>query len=134
MKLIAHGIDLVDCDRIEKLLERHSRHFTARVFTRRELEQAPSGKRRVERLSGRFAAKEAIMKLIGTGWRDGVAWTDMEVVNDVLGRPCVHLRGRVAQIAASLGIQEISISITHTANLAIASAVALAETDENETL
>lgn len=134
MKLIAHGIDLVDCDRIEKLLMRHEHHFTKRVFTPRELEQAPSGKRRIERLSGRFAAKEAIMKLIGTGWRDGVAWTDMEVVNNPLGRPCVHLSGRVAAIASAMGIEEISISITHTANLAIASAVALAETHENDSL
>ncbi len=134
MKLIAHGIDLVDCDRIEQLLARHEDHFTRRVFTAQELEQAPSGRRRIERLSGRFAAKEAIMKLIGTGWRDGVAWTDMEVVNNPLGRPCVHLSGRVAAIAAAMGIEEISISITHTANLAIASAVALAETHENESL
>jgi holo-[acyl-carrier protein] synthase len=134
MKRIVHGIDLVDCERIERLLERHEEHFTRRVFTRRELDQAPMGKRRIERLSGRFAAKEAIMKLIGTGWRDGVAWTDMEVVNDPLGCPRVHLTGRVAAIAAAMGVQEITLSITHTANLAIASAVAMAETHEKESL
>jgi holo-[acyl-carrier protein] synthase len=134
MKQIAHGIDLVDCDRIERLLQRHDRHFLERVFTPTELKQAPRGKRRAERLAGRFAAKEAIMKLIGTGWRDGVAWTDMEVVNDPLGRPCVNLSGRVKEITSAMGVHQISLSITHTANLAIASAVALAETHDNESL
>ena len=129
---MAHGIDLVDCRRITDLLERHGDHFAKRVFTEAELEQAPCGKRRAERLSGRFAAKEAIMKLIGTGWRDGVAWTDMEVVNDTLGRPRVRLSGRVKEIAIAQGIGQLSISITHTANLAIASVVALANEHGND--
>jgi holo-[acyl-carrier protein] synthase len=134
MKRIAHGIDLVDCERIEKLLQRHETQFLERVFTARELSQAPKGKRRAERLAGRFAVKEALMKLIGTGWRDGVAWTDIEVVNDALGRPQANLSGRVLEIANTMGIQQISVSITHTANLAIASAVALADNDEKNTL
>lgn len=132
MKIIAHGIDLVDCDRIDKLLKRHDTHFLKRVFTHTELAQAPLGKRRVERLAGRFAAKEALMKLIGTGWRNGVAWTDMEIVNDTLGRPQVNLYGKVKEIARDMGVEQISLSITHTANLAIASAVTLADSHENE--
>lgn len=134
MKIVAHGIDLVECDRIDRLLQRHETHFLQRVFTTTELDQAPQGKRRAERLAGRFAAKEAIMKLIGTGWRDGVAWTDMEVVNDPLGRPCVKLSGRVKEIATRMGMHQISLSITHTANLAIASVVALADTHEDHTV
>ena len=130
MKHIVHGIDLVDCSRIAHMLERHQEHFTKRVFTATELAQAPTGKRRAERLAGRFAAKEAIMKLIGTGWRDGVAWTDMEVVNNALGAPEVNLYGGVKQKVAELGIEHISISITHTADLAIASVVALSNPHE----
>ncbi|MFC1765772.1 holo-ACP synthase [Planctomycetota bacterium] len=128
--IIAHGIDLVDCHRIELLLERHGEHFTKRVYTEAELAQAPQGKRRSERLSGRFAAKEAIMKLIGTGWRDGVAWTDMEVVNDTQGCPQVNLYGKVKEIVIAQGIGQLSISITHTANLAIASVVALVDHED----
>jgi holo-[acyl-carrier protein] synthase len=125
MQICAHGIDLVDCGRIASLLERHPERFVRRVYTSAEQAYADKGKNKVERLSGRFAAKEAVMKLIGTGWRDTIAWTDIEVVNDPLGKPIVKLSGRVQEIAEALGIRHISISITHAAGLAIASAVAL---------
>jgi holo-[acyl-carrier protein] synthase len=125
MKIIAHGIDLVDFDRIEQMLARHEQRFLERVFTTRELADADKVKNRVEKLAGRFAAKEAVMKLIGTGWRDGIAWTDIEVVNNPLGQPEVTITGRVRQIADEKHIEQITLSITHTANFAIASAVAL---------
>jgi len=125
MQICAHGIDLVDCSRIASLLERHPERFVRRVYTAAEQAYADKGKNKTERLSGRFAAKEAVMKLIGTGWRDTIAWTDIEVVNDPLGKPLVKLHGRVQEIAEALGIRHISISITHAAGLAIASAVAL---------
>ena len=79
----------------------------------------------MEKLAGRFAAKEAILKLMGTGWRGKIAWTDIEVINNAKGQPEVTLTGEVEKIAAKLGIEHISVSITHTANFAIASAVAL---------
>ena len=129
MEIIAHGIDLVDCGRIESLIERHGERFLDRVFTAREQEDASSVKRRVEKLSGRFACKEAVLKLIGTGWRGKIAWTDIEVVNDGMGRPIANLTGEVAKIAERLKIGQISISITHTSNFVIASAVALAQTN-----
>lgn len=125
MKILAHGIDLVDFGRIEQMLTRHGEHFCGRVFTERELADAAAVKNRVEKLSGRFAAKEAVMKLIGTGWRDGVAWTDIEVVNNALGQPIVSISGRVKELADAAGIEQITLSITHTANFAMASAVAL---------
>jgi holo-[acyl-carrier protein] synthase len=125
MKIIAHGIDLVDFERIEQMLNRHEQRFLERVFTERELADADKVKNRVEKLAGRFAAKEAVMKLIGTGWRDGIAWTDIEVVNNPLGQPEVTITGRVRQIADEKHIEQITLSITHTANFAIASAVAL---------
>jgi holo-[acyl-carrier protein] synthase len=127
MKIIAHGIDLVDCPRIEEMIKRHDQRFIDRVFTAAEQAYADSNKDKVEKLSGRFAAKEAIMKLMGTGWRGKIAWTDIEVVNNAAGQPEVALYGEVKKIADGLGIKHISVSITHTANFAIASAVALAE-------
>ena len=125
MKIIAHGIDLVDFGRIEGMLEKHPQRFLDRVFTPTEQRDADGVKNRIEKLAGRFAAKEAVMKLIGTGWRDGVAWTDIEVVNNPLGQPIVNISGKVKEFADEKGIEQITLSITHTANFAIASAVAL---------
>ena len=130
MEIIAHGIDLVDCPRIEEMMKRHGQRFIDRVFTSREQVYADSNKDRVEKLAGRFAAKEAIMKLMGTGWRGKIAWTDIEVVNNASGQPVVTLSGEVKKIADGLGVKHISVSITHTANFAIASAVAVAEKSE----
>ena len=127
MSIIAHGIDLVDCPRIEEMINRHSERFINRVFTAAEQEYANKNKNRIENFAGRFAAKEAILKLIGTGWRGKIAWTDIEVINNSYGQPHITLYGEVKKIADKLKITQISISITHTANFAIASAVALAE-------
>ena len=127
MEIVAHGIDLVDCPRIEAMIERHGKRFIQRVFTAAEQAYAEANKNGIEKLAGRFAAKEAVLKLMGTGWRGKIAWTDVEVINNSSGQPEVTLGGEVEKIAGKLGIKHISISITHTANFAIASAVALAE-------
>ena len=127
MKIIAHGIDLVDFPRIENLIDRHNERFLDRVFTEREQNDADAVKNRVEKLAGRFAAKEAVLKLLGTGWRGKIAWTDIEIVNDPLGQPVVEIAGEVKKIAQQSGIEQITLSITHTANFAIASVVALRE-------
>ncbi|MHC4060513.1 MAG: holo-ACP synthase [Planctomycetota bacterium] len=132
MRIVAHGIDLVDRPRIEQMLERHGERFLNRVFTPKEQAYAEANKNGVEKLAGRFAAKEAILKLMGTGWRGKIAWTDIEVVNNAAGQPEVTLGGEVEQLADKLGIKHISVSITHTANFAIASAVALSESDEGK--
>ena len=129
MEIIAHGIDLVDCPRIEAMIERHGERFVQRIFTAAEQAYAESNKNKIEKLAGRFAAKEAILKLMGTGWRGKIAWTDIEVVNNNSGQPEVTLSGEVKKIADKLGIEHISVSITHTANFAIASAVALTKKD-----
>ncbi len=130
MEIVAHGIDLVDCPRIEAMIERHGERFVQRVFTAAERAYAEANKNEIEKLAGRFAAKEAILKLMGTGWRGKIAWTDIEVINNSSGQPEVTLDGEVKKIADKLGIKHISVSITHTANFAIASAVALAEKDD----
>jgi len=127
MAVIAHGIDLVDFPRIEDMINRHNERFISRVFTAAEQAYADSNKNRIEKYAGRFAAKEAVLKLIGTGWRGKIAWTDIEVVNSPSGQPQVNLDGEVKIIADKMGITQISISITHTANFAIASAVALSQ-------
>jgi len=127
MEIVAHGIDLVDCPRIEEMIKRHGERFVNRIFTAAEQAYAEANKDRVEKLAGRFAAKEAVLKLMGTGWRGKIAWTDIEVVNNPVGQPGVTLTGEVKKLAEKLGIEHISVSITHTANFAIASVVALAE-------
>jgi len=127
MGIVAHGIDLVDCPRIEQMIQRHGERFVKRVFTDAEQAYARANKNEIEKLAGRFAAKEAVLKLIGTGWRGKIAWTDIEVINNAAGQPEVTIVGEVKRIADELGIEHISVSITHTANFAIASAVALAK-------
>ena len=132
MEIVAHGIDLVDCPRIEKMMKEHGERFVKRVFTEKEQAYARANKNETEKLAGRFAAKEAVLKLMGTGWRGKIAWTDIEVVNNAAGQPEVTLGGEVKKIADKLGIEHISVSITHTANFAIASAVALAKSNESK--
>jgi len=127
MEIVAHGIDLVDCPRIEEMVKRHGGRFIERVFTAAEQAYAEANKDKIEKLAGRFAAKEAVLKLIGTGWRGKIAWTDIEVVNNAAGQPEVTLSGEVKKLAEGLGIEHVSVSITHTANFVIASAVAIAE-------
>ena len=134
MEIVAHGIDLVDCPRIEAMIERHGERFIQRVFTAAEQAYAAANKNEIEKLAGRFAAKEAVLKLMGTGWRGKIAWTDVEIINNSSGQPEVALDGEVEKIARKLGIKHISVSITHTANFAIASAVALTRSNENKSV
>lgn len=132
METVAHGIDLVDFPRIEEMIKRHGERFLNKVFTAAEQAYAEANKNGTEKLAGRFAAKEAILKLMGTGWRGKIAWTDIEIVNNPAGQPEVILCGEVKKIADRLGIKHINISITHTGNFAIASAVALTKIDERK--
>ncbi|HEY3244545.1 MAG TPA: holo-ACP synthase [Phycisphaerae bacterium] len=127
MQLIAHGIDLVECERIAVLLARHGERFRRRVLTPIEREQAARFANPVPHISGRFAAKEAILKVLGTGWRGKISWTDMEITNDRAGAPLVRLSGEAARVAAQRGIGQILLSITHTENYAAASALGLSE-------
>lgn len=123
MRIVGHGIDLVETARIAELLEEHGPRFESRCFTAGELAYAGDKKRRVEHLAGRFAAKEAVLKVLGTGWSQGIAWTDVEVVREPSGRPVVRLHGRCAEVAGELGIDEWWLSITHIDSHAAASAI-----------
>lgn len=134
MKTLAHGIDLVDFSRIKDMVDSHGGRFLDRIFTKAEQKYADKNKNRIEKLAGRFAAKEAVLKLLGTGWRGKIKWTDIEVVNNSSGQPKVKLTGQVKKIADKMKIKQISISITHTANFAISSAVASANSNEDKRL
>jgi holo-[acyl-carrier protein] synthase len=114
------------------MIKRHGGRFLNKVFTAAEQAYAEANKNVTEKLAGRFAAKEAVLKLLGTGWRGKIAWTDIEIINNPTGQPEVVLCGEVKKIADKLRIKHISVSITHTANFAIASAVALTKIDEKK--
>ena len=124
MSVVSHGIDMVECRRIAELADSYGDRFLKRVFTPTELDYCLPRKRRIEHLAGRFAAKEAVLKVLGTGWRSGINWTDIEVINDLSGQPRVSLHGRCREIAAGQGIAVIHLSISHISTHAIASAVA----------
>ena len=126
MSILGHGLDLVECTRIAKVLDDHGQRFLDRVLTPAERDRAKQFKDPIPFIAGRWAAKEAILKMIGTGWRGGIAWTDMEILPDALGRPVVTLSGETARVAASLGIRRILLSITHTEHYAAASAIGTA--------
>lgn len=115
------GIDLCEVERIERAMaEPHGERFRERVFTAGEIAYAESKANKLERYAARFAAKEAGMKALGTGWGDGVSWQDLEVVNHASGRPSLVLHGQAAEVAKSLGVRAISLSLTHTATQAMA--------------
>ena len=123
MSILGHGIDLVECARIARVLEDHGPRFLDRVLTRAEQERAGQFRNPIPFIAGRWAAKEAILKMIGTGWRGRITWTDMEILPDELGRPIVSLAGETARLAADRGIERVLLSVTHTKHHATASAI-----------
>lgn len=125
LDVVGHGIDLCEVRRIAEMVERHGESFLDRVFTIGEREYAhPGDVLRAERLAARFAAKEAVLKALGTGWRGGIAWTDVEVVRHPSGCPEIRLAGEAAKVAAQRGIVSWHLSLTHAADLAMASVIA----------
>jgi len=116
------GVDLAEVPRIRLAVERHGQRFLERVYTPRELAYVDRRgvASRFERLAGRFAAKEAGMKAIGTGWRRGVRWLDFEVSNLPSGRPTLLLHGMAQKVAAELGVRNVVLSLTHTAEQGLA--------------
>ena len=118
--IVGIGIDVEEVARIREAMERHGRRFTDRIFSPAEIAYVEQKANRYERYAARFAAKEAGMKAIGTGWRRGVRWQDFEVANLPSGRPTLKLHGEAARVANELGVKLISLSITHTAQLGMA--------------
>lgn len=118
--IVGIGVDLAEVDRIRAAVERHGRRFIERIYTRAEIAYVERKANRFERYAARFAAKEAGMKAIGTGWKRGVRWQDFEVTNLPSGRPTLQFHGAAAKIAESLSVSNIALSITHTAKEGIA--------------
>jgi len=118
--ILGTGTDLAEVDRIRAAIERYGERFTQRIYTAAEIAYVECKANRYERYAGRFAAKEAGMKAIGTGWKLGVRWQDFEVRNLPGGRPTLRLHGEAARIAERIGVKNISLSLTHTAELGMA--------------
>ena len=118
--IVGTGVDLAEVRRIRASIERFGVRFTERVYTPGEIAYVDRKANRFERYAARFAAKEAGMKAIGTGWKRGVRWQDFEVANLPTGKPTLRLHGVAAQVALRLGVKNISLSMTHTAELGMA--------------
>jgi holo-[acyl-carrier protein] synthase len=125
MGIVGIGTDIVECLRIGRMIERHGELFLTRVYTLKEIRYCQERKRATEHFAGRWAAKEAILKCLGTGWRRGIAWTDMEIRNDTNGRPHVLLCGAAKDLAQTLRIADILVSISHCRAYAVAYATAI---------
>lgn len=121
--IIGMGVDIAEVERIKTAIERHGEPFLRRVYTAAEREYCEGFRNKYERYAGRFAAKEAAMKALGTGWRRGVRWVDFEVVREFGGRPTIRLDGEAKKIAAEIGVKRIALSITHTEAVALAQVI-----------
>ena len=118
--IVGTGVDLAEVPRIRASIERYGEKFIRRIYTPAEIAYVERKANKYERYAARFAAKEAGMKAIGTGWRCGVTWQDFEVANLRSGKPTLLLHGVAAGFAEKLGVKHISLSITHTAGLGMA--------------
>jgi holo-[acyl-carrier protein] synthase len=125
MDILGIGTDIIECPRIGKMIEQHGELFLRRVYTDREIRYCQARKHAIEHFAGRWAAKEAILKAIGTGWMRGIAWTDLEVRNSFTGEPKVHVCGAAKEAALRRGIGDILISISHCRTYATAYALAV---------
>src|ERR1035438_4318328 len=119
--IVGSGIDLAEIGRIQKSVDRYGARFLDRVYTPAEQAYCLKKRNSAESLAARFASKEAGAKALGTGISQGVGWLEIEVVREPSGRPTIQFHGRAAQIAARLGVAHAALSITHTADLAMAS-------------
>jgi holo-[acyl-carrier protein] synthase len=121
--LIGTGVDLIEIERIATSIERYGVRFLRRVYTEKEIAYCSRKRSSAESFAARFAAKEAGAKALGTGISRGVAWNEFEVGREQGGRPVLELRGRAELLARELGVRTISLSLTHTGSLAMASVV-----------
>jgi holo-[acyl-carrier protein] synthase len=125
MEIVGIGTDIVECLRVGRMIEEHGELFLTRVYTEREVRYCQSRKRATEHFAARWAAKEAILKALGTGWRRGLGWTDMEVRIEASGRPQVLLCGVAKDIAQAQRVSDILISMSHCRAYATAYALAV---------
>ena len=122
--VIGIGTDITECLRIAKMIERHAELFINRVYTPREIQYCRSRKQTTEHFAGRWSAKEAVLKALGTGWRRGISWRDVEILNEPSGQPVVHVHGGARSVVEQLGITSLQVSISHCRTHATAVVVA----------
>jgi holo-[acyl-carrier protein] synthase len=127
MAIVGIGTDIVECLRIAQMIERHGELFITRVYTPLEIEYCQSRKQATQHFAGRWAAKEAVLKALGTGWRRGISWRDVEVRNLRSGSPTISLYGGAQEFMNQAHIAQIMISISHCRSHATAYAIALGD-------
>ena len=121
--IVGTGIDIAEVPRVAEAIERYGQRFLQRIFTEGEIRYCESKANRVERYAARFAAKEAGMKALGTGWNHGVRWRDIEVRRQAGGRPTLEFHGKAGEFASNMGVTNIALSLTHTAEEAMAQVI-----------
>ncbi len=129
-EIIGIGTDITECLRIAQMIERHGELFINRVYTSQEISYCQQRALATQHFTGRWAAKEAIFKAMGTGWRRGITWRDIEICNEASGRPTVAVRGGAKEVVEGLGITELLVSISHCRSHATAYALAIGEKKE----
>ena len=127
MPILGTGIDIVECLRIAQMIERHGEVFITRVFTDHEIEYCSARKAATQHYSGRWAAKEAVLKALGTGWRRGISWRDIEIRNDHKGAPTIKLRGGARDVMQAAHIARLHVTISHCRSFAVAYVIAEGE-------
>ena len=123
--IVGLGTDIVEVVRIGEMIERHGELFLQRVYTEQEIKYCQRHREAIQHYAGRWAAKEAVMKTLGTGFTKGVGWKDIEVCNQRSGRPLIELSGGAGEVAHRHGIDEVLITISHCRAYATATAVAI---------
>ena len=121
--IVGLGLDIAEVDRMQAAIERHGEPFLRRLFTPAEIEYCARHRNKFERYAGRFAVKEAAMKALGTGWRHGVRWQDFEITNQSGGKPVLRISGVAKEFATKLGVKNVSLTITHSGNFALAQVI-----------
>jgi holo-[acyl-carrier protein] synthase len=127
VNVLGIGTDIIECLRIAQMIQRHGEQFINRVYTPHEIQYCQARKQSTQHYAGRWAAKEAILKALGTGWRRGISWRDVEIRTEQSGKPYVVLRGGAREVCNELGIAEVLISISHCRSHATAYAVAVSQ-------
>lgn len=125
--IVGLGTDIVEISRIAQMIERHGEHFLSRIYTSDEIAYCQRRKHSYEAFAGRWAAKESVMKVLGTGFVKGIGWKDIEVLSQQSGKPVVHLRGGTAEFAEQLGISNVLVTISHCRTYATATAIGVGD-------
>jgi len=121
--ILGIGIDIIEIDRVEEAIKHGGEEFVRRTFVDREVNYCEKETKKYQYYAARIAAKEAAFKAIGTGWQRGAKWTDIEIKNDELGKPVMHLKGEVKHMADKLGVESVMVTLSHCETYAIAQVV-----------